>query len=156
MLVPQAIILMVQWCKICHPKMSLWRAENYQGPKDSGRNIDLLPHCLKKLESLFPKDNQPQKYLQRIWARCGGGGNRTQRSESVQCPIVSTWLNNHLFTKHFHFHSHVNCLSPLWSSKPLSPASFFLEPKMVFKMNFRHFKLLSFSGSLPCVHVIKL
>ena len=69
----------------------LLQAENNEGLKNSGRNFELPPNCLKKNlgRKPVPKQSHLQRYPQRIWAICGGENSVEIRSPL--CPIVSPW-----------------------------------------------------------------
>ena len=111
--------------KICHPKISLWHA-NYLELKTiktqktqeetstfsltAWKNLDRGP-----VPGIEPSLEISAKHMGQVW----WGKQQGWEIESILCPLVSVWPNKHLFTKHLLFHPHVNCLPPLWGSKPL-------------------------------------
>ena len=96
-----------------------------------------------------------QKCLQRIWTGCGGGNSRQGleiRVHSVSCCLC-------LPQQTLAFPSPCELSSSTWRSQTTTPNILFcLLLKIVFKVRALAIlgKFLSFPGSLPCIHVIKL
>ena len=105
-----------------HPKVSGIRI--ISSPKQSRpkkTQEETLPFPLTAWRKYRSSPPTPIKdYLQRIWARYGGGNSvRGLEFREPLCYIVSAWPNKYLFTKHLLFYLHVNCLHLLWRSKHL-------------------------------------
>lgn len=108
------------------PKCSTWvyglgYAEDNGGPKDSGRAFYLPLNCLKEFRSMawprkrtITREDRSDTRGTASWSLC---------AESSLCPLTLHGLANICLPNTCSSHLLVNCLSSLWSPRPLFNSS---------------------------------
>ena len=136
---------------------------NNQGPKVSRRNFDLPSNCPKQFRQracsqirVITRDIGKEYRLVFILAWWWGKFCRVQRAEST----LSHWLcmtQQTVIYQTFGFPSPWELLSSLLKSQITTPNILFcLQLKIVFKVRVLAILVYHFSGSLPCLRVVKL
>ena len=121
----------------------IFQAENNQGPKDSGRNLDLPLSCLKSVD----RGSAPGSLtvgIHNMNQMCRQGGS--QQSLLKFCS-VSHWLH---WPKSLDFHLQVNYLLPFDVPNPHPQHSLQFKLKVVYKV-----RVFSLTGHLSGAAVLQ-
>ena len=124
------------------------------------RIFDLSANCLKNVLERGPvPGREPPPHITIVWTRCV---DREEPSKDWLLKYLSVshslcMVQKTFITKHLLFYLYVNCLPPLWNTKPRpQTSSSFFSWRCCLRWGLQPFWWASFPGFLPCTYVTKL